>query len=90
MRRKFKSWNEKEGVEVGSPEYYSRMHYTNGQKCWNGPTRSVTLDFTCGTENAILSVAEPEKCEYLLTGTSPALCRPVDGELNGTGRKEEL
>ena len=32
---------------------------------------------SCGTENALLSVSEPEKCEYHLHGTSPALCLPV-------------
>jgi protein kinase C substrate 80K-H len=33
---------------------------------------------TCGTENAIDSVVELEKCEYQFTGTSPALCLPLD------------
>jgi len=33
------------------------------------------LVLTCGTENALLTVAELEKCEYQITGTTPALCR---------------
>lgn len=41
----------------------------------------------CGLENAILSVAEPEKCEYELTGTTPALCIAPDAE---PVKKEEL
>lgn len=32
---------------------------------------------SCGTENALLSVGEPEKCEYEFTVTSPALCLPL-------------
>ena len=32
---------------------------------------------SCGTENALLSVSEPEKCEYAFKVTSPALCLPL-------------
>lgn len=108
--RKFETWNEAPGIEVGSPEFYSRQHYTRGTKCWNGPSRSVTVSsthfiftmiqyltlqliqfvMTCGTENAILTVSEPEKCEYDLTGTSPALCLPLDSTTEGGGKREEL
>jgi hypothetical protein len=28
----------------------------------------------CGTENKILSVSEPEKCEYIMKMTTPAVC----------------
>jgi hypothetical protein len=34
------------------------------------------VDIVCGTTNELLSVAEPEKCEYLFKVTSPALCWP--------------
>jgi hypothetical protein len=46
------------------------------------------LDLTCGTENALLTVAELEKCEYLFTGTTPALCFMLDG--NRESGKDEL
>ncbi|KAI0773737.1 endoplasmic reticulum protein [Fomes fomentarius] len=84
---RFESWNNADGVEKESPEYYSKQHYTRGAKCWNGPQRSVTLVLSCGTENAILSVAEPEKCEYEFKGTSPALCLPLDA---ADKKREEL
>ncbi|KAI8984963.1 endoplasmic reticulum protein [Trametes punicea] len=90
---RFESWNNAPGVEKGSREYYSKQRYTRGAKCWNGPQRSVTLDITCGTENAILSVAEPEKCEYEFKVTSPAVCLPLSPtEEKGStaGKKEEL
>ncbi|KAI0363840.1 endoplasmic reticulum protein [Pilatotrama ljubarskyi] len=90
---RFESWNNVPGVEKGSPEYYRKQRYTRGAKCWNGPQRSVTLDMSCGTENAVLSVAEPEKCEYEFKVTSPALCLPLTAaEEKGTshGKKEEL
>ncbi|ELU43157.1 endoplasmic reticulum protein [Rhizoctonia solani AG-1 IA] len=75
---RFSGWNDKEGVTPGSYDYYTRQYYKGGARCWNGPERSVILDLTCGTENTIQTIAEPEKCEYLFTGTSPALCWPLD------------
>lgn len=69
---KFSSWNKT--APVGSPEYYSRQVYTGGAQCWNGPQRSITVDLVCGTENTLIDVSEPEKCEYRVTGTTPALC----------------
>ncbi|KAG9127283.1 hypothetical protein FRC07_015041 [Ceratobasidium sp. 392] len=82
----FSGWSDKEGVVAGSHEYYTRQYYKGGARCWNGPERSVIFDITCGTENSILTIAEPEKCEYLFTGTSPALCWPLD---ENTERKEK-
>ena len=45
------------------------------------------LVWTCGTENALHSVQELEKCEYQFTGTSPALCLPPDAPEK---KREEL
>ncbi|KAF9242918.1 glucosidase II beta subunit-like-domain-containing protein [Melanogaster broomeanus] len=81
---KFTSWNQL--AKPGELEYYTKQRYTQGTKCWNGPQRSVELVLSCGTENALLTVAELEKCEYQLTGTTPALCRPLEDE----SRKDEL
>jgi protein kinase C substrate 80K-H len=63
----------------------------NRAKCWNGPMRSATVELSCGTTNALLSISEPEKCEYRFKATSPALCWPLD-VTSGTkeGVKEEL
>ncbi|KAI1785346.1 endoplasmic reticulum protein [Ganoderma leucocontextum] len=84
---KFTEWNNAEGIKKGSPAYYSKQHYTGGAKCWNGPQRSVTLVMSCGLENAVLSVAEPEKCEYEFKVTSPALCLAPSAE---DVKREEL
>ena len=44
----------------------------------------IQVEFICGIENALLAVSEPEKCEYKVTGTTPALCRPLkDAEKPG-------
>ncbi|KAJ8502066.1 hypothetical protein ONZ51_g219 [Trametes cubensis] len=86
----FEGWNNAAGVDKGTPEYYRKQRYSRGAKCWNGPQRSVTLDMSCGTENALLSVAEPEKCEYEFKITSPALCLPLSAAEEKGYRKEEL
>jgi len=91
---KFASWNNKSPDEIkpGDPAYYSKQYYENGAKCWNGPHRSVILVLSCGTENAIHTIQELEKCEYQFTGTTPALCLPLDDtRAAGTaGVREEL
>ncbi|TXT10626.1 hypothetical protein VHUM_02131 [Vanrija humicola] len=91
----FTSWNG--SAEPNSPEYYRQQKYQNGARCWNGPMRSVTFDMTCGTVNAITSVTEPEKCEYLFRGTTPALCLPLEAgapasasQVAAAGSKDEL
>jgi len=75
---KFSSWSTDPNIKPGEPSYYEVQHYTRGAKCWNGPERSVTLHLSCGTENKILTIAEPEKCEYHLTAITPALCLPLE------------
>jgi len=82
---KLSSWNKL--AAPGEFEYYTKQRYTQGTKCWNGPQRSLELILSCGTENALLSIAELEKCEYQIVGTTPALCHPLEDEVN---RKEEL
>ncbi|RXK36650.1 protein kinase C substrate 80K-H [Tremella mesenterica] len=72
----FGEWNT--SAEPATYDYYTRQVYKNGAKCWNGPMRSVTVDMTCGTTNALLQISEPEKCEYRFKVTTPALCWPLD------------
>uniref|UniRef100_A0A7S2WK79 Glucosidase 2 subunit beta n=1 Tax=Rhizochromulina marina TaxID=1034831 RepID=A0A7S2WK79_9STRA len=50
------------------------MLFDNGAKCWNGPKRSLQVTFTCGAEDKILSVEEPETCVYAASFLSPAAC----------------
>ncbi|XP_015921428.2 glucosidase 2 subunit beta [Parasteatoda tepidariorum] len=63
------------GSWIGPEENkYSKMKYENGQMCWNGPTRSVTVLLQCGLENKLLSSSEPNRCEYLFEFSTPSLC----------------
>ncbi|KAI5966852.1 uncharacterized protein KGF55_000261 [Candida pseudojiufengensis] len=49
-----------------------KLFYNNGDRCWNGPKRSATVEFICGEGPDLISVSEPEKCHYhfLLQGES--------------------
>lgn len=45
-------------------------------------TYAWQVDLSCGLDNELLTVTELEKCEYLITGTTPALCIPLESERN--------
>ncbi|CAG8501853.1 6391_t:CDS:10 [Acaulospora colombiana] len=62
------------GDSKEDPNYYTKQIYDHGARCWNGPERSVKLFLECGAENKILSVSEPEKCEYHVRMKTPATC----------------
>lgn len=51
-----------------------------GQRCWNGPDRSITVTFECGSADAMLSVDEPEKCAYAARFSTPAACEAKHAE----------
>lgn len=60
----------------GVPESnkHSEMMYDKGQTCWNGPQRSVRVKVACGTENRLVNVLEPNRCEYEFHFETPAVC----------------
>lgn len=70
----FKRWGDRK--EAGGHEF---MIIEGGSSCWNGPNRSVEVQFECGEKAVIESVGEPEKCEYSMVVRTPAVCRtPVE------------
>ncbi|KAJ1950136.1 hypothetical protein EC988_004501, partial [Linderina pennispora] len=63
---------------------YATHKYLNGNKCWNGPNRSLIATFECAEEIEIVKVTEPEKCEYHALITGPFACpMPEDGMVDG-------
>jgi protein kinase C substrate 80K-H len=53
---------------------YQFMSYTNGEKCWNGPDRSLKVKLRCGLKNELMDVDEPSRCEYAAILSTPARC----------------
>ncbi|GEQ70357.1 hypothetical protein JCM33374_g4033 [Metschnikowia sp. JCM 33374] len=56
------------------------MFYAHGSKCWNGPQRSARVDMVCGPAHDLISVSEPEKCQYRFLMSSPLACDDMTDE----------
>lgn len=51
--------------------------FDRGQKCWNGPARSLRVALACGPEDVLSAVTEPETCTYTAVLETPAACSPA-------------
>lgn len=69
-------WSGWVGSKDSTSAKYSKMKYDQGQSCWNGPMRSTIVTLSCGLENKLTSVTEPNRCEYAMEFSTPALCNP--------------
>lgn len=48
--------------------------FKEGQRCWNGIERSLTVHFECGKAEEITSLTEPSTCVYQAVMKSPCFC----------------
>ncbi|KAF2305193.1 hypothetical protein GH714_002920 [Hevea brasiliensis] len=55
-------------------DLYRSMIFSNGDRCWNGPDRSLKVKLRCGLKNELTDVDEPSRCEYVAFLSTPALC----------------
>ncbi|KAA8550929.1 hypothetical protein F0562_002613 [Nyssa sinensis] len=53
---------------------YRIMQFSTGDKCWNGPDRSLKVRLRCGLNNELTDVDEPSRCEYVALLSTPAVC----------------
>ncbi|XP_010249817.1 PREDICTED: glucosidase 2 subunit beta-like [Nelumbo nucifera] len=53
---------------------YRVMVFSNGDRCWNGPDRSLKVKLRCGLNNELADVDEPSRCEYMAILSTPAVC----------------
>lgn len=51
--------------------------FEKGQRCWNGPSRSLRVSLACGPNDVLSTVAEPETCAYTAVLETPAACSPT-------------
>jgi len=57
---------------------HKTIFYDDGAQCWQGPKRSVIVKLVCSSENIILKVEEPNKCEYEIEFGTPGACTNDD------------
>jgi len=53
---------------------YSAMMFSHGDRCWNGPDRSLRITLQCGPKTQLQNVDEPSRCDYVAELTTPAFC----------------
>ncbi|XP_068659644.1 glucosidase 2 subunit beta-like [Aristolochia californica] len=53
---------------------YRVMQFSAGDKCWNGPDRSLKVKLRCGMKNELTDVDEPSRCEYIALLSTPSVC----------------
>ncbi|KAI0469147.1 glucosidase II beta subunit-like protein-domain-containing protein [Xylaria cf. heliscus] len=54
------------------------LEYTNGQHCWNGPSRRTDVWLACAETEELWRVSEQEKCVYKMEVGTPAVCEALD------------
>lgn len=69
-------------VLIGNFKKYEdgKIYFDRGAKCWNGPHRSAIVEFECGDALDLISVSEPEKCQYNFLVKGEAWCKPLSEE----------
>jgi len=66
--------NTRLGTWNGFEENGTVMSFTNGDVCWQGPSRSIKVSIVCGSKDTFESVSEPSRCTYTGIVRTPAHC----------------
>ena len=63
------------GIVNSISQNRTMMHlYENGERCWNGPTRSARLVFVCDPVDRIIHFYENGMCRYEIVFGTPSAC----------------
>lgn len=71
---KWQGWGNSTSPTGEQSKDYSKMQFSKGQRCWNGPERSVAVTVECGAVDEILSVDEPSTCVYQMHAQTYVAC----------------
>jgi protein kinase C substrate 80K-H len=63
-----------EGVRIDADGKTMTLKFADGDACWNGPKRSLTLTLKCGDKERLAAIEEPSRCEYVGVFYAPAAC----------------
>ncbi|EGZ14058.1 hypothetical protein PHYSODRAFT_514136 [Phytophthora sojae] len=64
-----------DGASASVDTAVEEIKFSNGQKCWNGPNRSMTVKLECGPEPMeLFNIEEPSTCVYSAKLRAPAVC----------------
>eukprot|EP00002_Diphylleia_rotans_P000605 TRINITY_DN1030_c0_g1_i1.p1 TRINITY_DN1030_c0_g1~~TRINITY_DN1030_c0_g1_i1.p1 ORF type:complete len:507 (-),score=109.10 TRINITY_DN1030_c0_g1_i1:321-1841(-) len=66
------------GRSFSFEDNYSKMAFRQGDGCWQGPQRSMTVTLVCGAKEEVQRVEEPERCVYTSIMTTPMACSPAE------------
>ncbi|XP_024361244.1 glucosidase 2 subunit beta isoform X2 [Physcomitrium patens] len=58
----------------GFKDNYTVMMFSSGDRCWNGPDRSLRVKLLCGVRTELRNVDEPSRCDYVAELVTPTLC----------------
>lgn len=58
----------------GFDEDMEHMKFKDGDHCWQGPQRSITVRVRCGATEVLTRIAEPSRCVYSAELSTPAAC----------------
>jgi len=58
----------------GFKDNYSVLMFSHGDRCWNGPDRSLRVKLRCGTKSELRNVDEPSRCDYTAELVTPSFC----------------
>ncbi|KAI9102601.1 glucosidase II beta subunit-like-domain-containing protein [Phlyctochytrium arcticum] len=76
----FQRWGPRDETGLKEGDRYKYMLFGDGDRCWNGPARSVEVHLECGSVPEVLSVVEMSKCEYTARMRVPAACAGAGDE----------
>ncbi|VVC40513.1 Mannose-6-phosphate receptor binding domain,Low-density lipoprotein (LDL) receptor class A repeat,EF-Hand [Cinara cedri] len=82
-------WNNWTNSVNDEPKYHT-MLYDKGQYCLNRFQRFTYVLLTCGLEPKLISVKEPNICEYLMEFELPSVCVLEDSIYTREPDREEL